>query len=305
MSVDLFIADLNTRFSIPNFAIIVPGNNNLPKIQITLPSACAEIYLHGAQITSWKPAGYDEVLFLSGQSRWEDGKAIRGGVPICFPWFRDKTTGAGEPKAPAHGFVRTKSWKLQSISHLQDTVEVTLATTNDEQGRRWWPFEFGLLHRITVGTELKLELIVSNTAKDPFRFEQALHTYNRVGEVENIRITGLDHVHYLDNCDQNREKIQQGDIQLSAPTDNAYVDTAGSVTINDPVLNRRIQLDKLHSQTTIVWNPWQERAAALADLGDDEWHQFACVEAGNIRDEAVILNPGEQHILVACITVKR
>ena len=293
-----FIEDCNHRFAIPGLAQIVAGNGGLPKIQITSPAGSAEIYLHGAQLTSWQPTGSDEVIFLSEQSHWQEEKAIRGGIPICFPWFRAK---ADDSKAPAHGFVRTRGWQLESLTAEHKSVAITLSTESDEQSRRWWPYEFRLVHRITVGATLKLELIATNTGTVPFQFEEALHTYNRVGEAEELRIAGLDQVIYLDNRDGNLTKTQQGDIQLTAATDNAYIRTEAPVEILDPVLRRRIRLEKQNSQTTVVWNPWQEGASALADMGNEEWRQMACVEASNILSEAITLMPGEIHTLTAAI----
>jgi glucose-6-phosphate 1-epimerase len=294
------IDGLNDRFAIPGVAKIVAGNGDLAKVQITSPAASADIYLHGAQLTSWRPAGADEAIFLSEQSRWEDGRAIRGGIPVCFPWFRAK---ADDAKAPAHGFARTRSWQLESLTREQDSVVVTLATENDEDSRKWWPYEFRLVHRITVGAALKLELIVSNNGAIPIRFEEALHTYNRVGEAEKLRIAGLDGVPFLDNRDSNREKQQHGEFAFTAATDNAYIDTQNTVEIIDPTLNRRIRLQKQGSLTTVVWNPWSDGVAALADLGDDEWRQMACVEASNILGNAVTLSPGAQHTMTAILSV--
>ena len=140
------------------------------------------MYLHGAHVTSWKPAAAadEEVLFLSSQSRWEHGHAIRGGVPICFPWFGDK---ADDPKAPAHGFVRTKAWQLESIAQAGDGVTVSMFTESDEDTKRWWPAEFRLDYRVTFASELKLELVVTNTGNTSLRFEEALHAYHRVGNI--------------------------------------------------------------------------------------------------------------------------
>ena len=290
----------NERFAIRGAASIVAGNGGLPKVQISTPSATAEIYLHGAQVTSWKPTGFDEVIFLSQHSRWENGKAIRGGIPVCFPWFRAKTD---DPKAPAHGFARTKAWDVEGIDKIADAVLVTLSTQTDAESRKWWPCECRVVLKIAVGAQLRLDLTVTNTGSDSFHFEEALHTYNRVGDVHSLRISGLDGVAYLDNRDGNLRKLQAGEIRLTAATDNAYLGTQIPVEIFDPVLKRRIRLEKQNSLTTVVWNPWKEDAAKLADLGDDEWEQFACVEASNILASPVTLAPGEQHTMTAVIRV--
>jgi glucose-6-phosphate 1-epimerase len=294
------VDELNQRFAITGVAQITAGNGGLPRICVSTPAATAEIYLHGAQLTSWQPRGADEVIFLSEQSLWKDGHAIRGGIPICFPWFRNK---ADDPKAPSHGFVRTKAWQLDSVESKGDSATVSLSTTSDEATRAWWPHDFRLVHRLTIGAELTQELVVSNTGTAPLRFEEALHTYYRVAAAESLRITGLDGADYLDNTDANREKRQEGDIVFTGQTDRAYLDTTHAVEISDPGMRRRIRLAKEDSRTTVVWNPWKEGAHSLADLGDDEWRTMACVEASNIRSFAVDLAPGKQHSMKTSIHV--
>jgi glucose-6-phosphate 1-epimerase len=292
---------LNRRLGIPGVAQVVPGNGGLPKVSLATHAASAEVYLHGAQVTSWRPAGAEGAIFLSEHSRWEAGRAIRGGIPICFPWFRAK---ADDPAAPAHGFVRTKEWRLNSIGVEKDgSVIAIFSTESDESTRRWWPHEFHLVHRVTVGSTLHLELTAGNTGSTPFHFEEALHTYFRVGGVESVRVRGLDSVRYLDNTDGNREKIQSGEVAIAAPTDNAYLDARGSIELVDPILRRGLRTGKENSATTIVWNPWQQGAAALSDLGKDEWRQMTCVEASNILGSAISLAPGEQHTLRATLSI--
>ncbi|HEY1987638.1 MAG TPA: D-hexose-6-phosphate mutarotase [Terracidiphilus sp.] len=295
------IDELNQRFGIPRLAEVVAGNGGLPKVRLSTSAASGEIYLHGAQLTSWQPAGAEEVIFVSEKSNWEDGRAIRGGVPVCFPWFRAK---ADDAKAPAHGFVRTREWSLASIVAERDgSVTVTCATESDASTRWWWPHDFRMLHRITVGATLHMELILTNTGSAPFKFEQALHTYFNVGDVRKVRVTGLDGTAYLDNVDGNQEKLQLGDLTLQGPTDNAYLNTEAPASIVDPVLRRILRTEKTDSQTTIVWNPWSQGAASLSDLGAQAWHKMVCVEASNILGSAVSLGPGLQHSMGATLSI--
>jgi glucose-6-phosphate 1-epimerase len=295
-------AELDRRFGIRGTAKVCEGNGGLTVVKITGPLAEGEIYLHGAQVTSWKPTAEDEVLFLSSTSRWTEGQAIRGGIPICFPWFRAK---ADDPHAPAHGFVRTKVWQLESIVENESGVAVSMFTEGDDQTRRSWPGEFRLVHRVTFGSELSLELACTNTGTVSLRFEEALHTYNRVADVREARLLGLDNVHFLDNTDSNKEKTQSGDVVIVAQTDNAYLNTQNGVDLVDPKLRRRLRLKKSNSLTTVVWNPWREGAARLSDLGDGEWTQFLCVEASNILGNAVNLAPGQAHKMAAVISVTK
>src|ERR1700733_6518773 len=294
------IDELNRRYAIPGAAQITVGNGGFLRVSINTPASTGEIYLHGAHLTSWRPAGGEEVIFLSQRSQFEPGKAIRGGIPVCFPWFRNKLD---DPKAPSHGFVRTKDWKLDEVEMRGDGVMVSLSTSSDEGTKAWWPHDFHLLHRVILGTALTQELVVSNTGTTPLRFEEALHTYYRVGGAEAIRISGLDGVAYLDNTDANREKRQVGDIVFTAQTDSAYLDTTHAVEIADPILRRRLRLTKQNSRTTVVWNPWSTGAQSLADLGE-EWRAMACVEASNMRAFAVDLAPGQQHTMKTVIQVE-
>ncbi len=290
---------LQARFGLPGLAHITTGNGGLPCVRITAPAATGEIYLHGAHITSWRPAGGEEVIFTSSSALWADGEAIRGGVPVCSPWFRAKED---NPRAPKHGLVRTKAWDLDAIEPHADGVRVTLSTTNDSSGKQWWPYDFTLRLRATFGAALRMELDYTNEASVPVRVAEALHSYLAVGDVRQVSVTGLDGARYLDNGEGNREKQQLGDLRFSSETDNAYLNTAADLTLVDPVLMRRIRVAKSGSQSTVTWNPWETGAGKIADLGVGEWQHFACLEASNVLSCAVNIAPGETHTLSAVIT---
>jgi glucose-6-phosphate 1-epimerase len=301
MGTDRTIEELERHFAIAGVAHVVAGQGGLPKVRVSAPQAEGEIYLHGAQVTSWKPTGAEDAIFLSRRAQWNEGIAIRGGIPICFPWFRAK---ADDPRAPSHGFVRTKAWRLESVTQDGEEAVVAMSTASDDDTRKWWPFDFRLIHRVSFGVALKLELTVTNTGANPFCFEEALHTYHRVGHIENVRITGLDGASYLDNTELNKEKTQQGDVVMTKPTDNAYLNAEHAIELVDGDLHRRVVVSKENSLTTVVWNPWREGARSLSDLGDDEWQEMACVEASNVLGFAVDLAPGHQHTMRANIAVK-
>jgi glucose-6-phosphate 1-epimerase len=293
-------AELDRRFEIPGTAQLVEGNGGLPKVRITTPEAAGEMYLHGANVTSWRPRGAAEVLFVSSKSLWDHGHAIRGGVPICFPWFGGK---ADDPKAPSHGLVRAKAWKLESIAQAGGAVTVSMFTESDEDTKRWWPAEFRLVYRATFGSELSLELGMTNTGKTPLRFEEALHAYHTVGNIEDTRVRGLDTVAYVDKTDGNRKKMQQGEIVIVSETDRVYLNTTDAIEVEDPVLHRRMRVTKENSRTTVVWNPWVQKAHTLSDFGDDEWRQMICIESSNVADFAVDLAPGQEHKMKALVRV--
>ena len=294
------VAELDRQFGIAGVAQVLEGNGGLAAVRINTPAARGEMYLHGAHVTSWKPGEAQDALFLSPHSEWQDGRAIRGGVPVCFPWFGDK---ADDPHAPAHGFVRTKEWQLESITHNDLAVTVTMFTESGEDTRKWWPADFRLVHRATFGSALTLELIMTNTGSAPLRFEEALHAYFNVGDVRQARVSGLDGIHYLDKTDEFREKTQSGDIVITSETDRVYLDTEHSLELDDPVLQRGITIVKKNSRTAVVWNPWLEKARALPDLGGDEWTRMLCIETSNVGIFAIDPAPGQQHTMQATITL--
>jgi glucose-6-phosphate 1-epimerase len=259
------------------------------------------MYLHGAHVTSWQPRGAEPVVFVSSETRWDDGRAIRGGVPICFPWFGGK---ANDPHAPAHGFVRTMAWQLESIEQAGDAVTVSMFIESNVETKRWWPADFRLVHRVTFGSELSLELMVRNTGGASLRFEEALHAYFQVGHIERALVQGLSAVQYLDKTDSNRKKTQEGPIVIASETDRVYLNTKDALTLEDQSLSRRIEIAKKNSSTTVVWNPWVEKAKSLSDFGDDEWTKMICVETCNVTEEFVVeLAPGQQHTMQALVRV--
>jgi glucose-6-phosphate 1-epimerase len=295
---------LNRRFGIAGIAQIVAGKGGFPIVRITSPDAHAEVSLYGAQVLSWRPHGQEEVLFLSEKSHFESGKAIRGGIPVCFPWFRNRPRAkADDPISPSHGFVRTREWRLDSLRADDDgSVALVCVTSSDDSTRSLWPHDFLIAYRIRIASTLRLEISVMNRGTSPLRFEEALHTYFRIGDIHQARVFGLDATTFLDNTAGNESRRQDGPLALARPTDNAYA-AERPAEILDPVLHRRLRTEKLHSSTTIVWNPWQQGAAALSDLGDDEWQQMLCVEAGNILSSAVSLAPGEEHTMRSTLSV--
>jgi glucose-6-phosphate 1-epimerase len=176
-------------------------------------------------------------------------------------------------------------------------------TESDEDTKRWWPAEFRLVYRVTFATELRLELVVKNTGKTALRFEEALHAYHRVGNILKTRVGGLDTGRYIDKTDSNRKKIQHGEIAIVSETDRVYLNTSNPIELEDPVLRRRTSVAKENSRTTVVWNPWVQKAHSLSDFADDEWMQMICIETSNVSDFAVDLAPGQQHKMKARVRV--
>jgi glucose-6-phosphate 1-epimerase len=296
---------LNDRIRIPGVAEIITDRGGLAALWIQGSDAsqgtAATIYLHGAHVASFHPHGGEELLWLSQKSHWMPDKPIRGGVPLCFPWFGPN---AANPTLPAPGFARTRPWTLHSVEkNAEGGVSATLQLDSTTATRAFWPYTFTLLHRITVGRDLRMALEMHNHGKTPFTFEEAQHTYFAVGDVRQLAVKGLAGAAYIDKVDGQKQKRQEGDIAIAAETDRVYLDTAAPITIEDPLKRRRITVRKENSNTTVVWNPWIAKAKAMADFGDEEWPGMLCVETCNVGPAAVTLAPGQSHLMTTQIQV--
>lgn len=288
--------------SLEGFATIEPGEGKLERVAIKSPLAEAHIYLHGAHVTHFQPRGYPPVLFLSRQSLFQPGKAIRGGVPLIFPWFGPN---AADSKLPAHGFARTTAWNLESISRDGDRAVVELSLKPSDSTRKLWPHEFELRYRVTVGSTLQLELTVRNVGDDAWRFEEAFHTYLAVADVRKASIAGLAGRDYLDKVQGGRRTTQaRQPITITGETDRVYLNTREEVVVDDLAGSRRFRVSKDSSNDTVVWNPWIAKAKAMADFGDDEWPAMLCIESANVGENAVDLAPGATHAMKTIISVE-
>jgi D-hexose-6-phosphate mutarotase len=268
--------------------------NGLEAIRIRTSLAEARIAMHGAHVTHFEPSGEQPVLFLSRASHFAIGKAIRGGVPVIFPWFGPRS---GHPQSPSHGFGRTRLWTLEAAEELPSgEVTVMLRLDADAASQAVWPGAWTLRHRVTVGRTLTMALELENCGDAPLVYEDALHTYIAVSEVQQVEVLGLEGGDYLDKTEGQRRKQQpMAPVRFTGEVDRTYLNTPPRATIVDPGWQRRIVVEKEGAGSTVVWNPWIEKAAALADLGDQEWTQFVCVETGNIADNTITLAPGAVH----------
>ena len=293
---------LRATHSIPNLIDFHAENGGLIKAVITSPLCGGEIYLHGAHVTHYQPSGNEPVLFISKESRFEAGKAIRGGVPICFPWFGPLE---GRDTAPAHGFARTSLWDVQSTKSNPDgSVTITLELKRDEERNDFWPHAFRAVFSVTFGSTLRMEFLVFHVSGEPFMFEEALHSYFHVGDVREVRVTGLAGTGYLDKTQAMKEVLEGvAPIKITGETDRVYLDTAADCVIDDPKLNRKITISKTGSDSTVLWNPWINKAKAMSDFGDDEWPGMLCIETCNVGQSAVKIGPGESHRMVAEVRV--
>jgi glucose-6-phosphate 1-epimerase len=275
------------QHEIPGRVAIVSGNGGLTKVVVTTNASTAEIYLHGAHVTGFQKNGEPPLLFLSDESLFAPDKAIRGGVPICFPWFGSREG------LPAHGFARVTSWDLLATTAVPDG-SVSLHFKLPENAGGVNAFRGYMEFIVTVGDTLTMELQVKNPSAEPLSFEECLHAYFFVGDIADISITGLKGAHYLDKTDNNARKLEAGDaIRIVSETDRVYLDTTGTVEIHDAKLRRIIRVEKAGSASTVAWNPWIAKSKAMADFGDDEFRRMVCVEAGNVGQNQITLAPGK------------
>lgn len=293
---------LARKFAIPDVVDIGVGKGGLTRLAITAPAADANVYLHGAHVTHFAPARGKPVLFLSDESHFAAGKAIRGGVPVIFPWFGPK---AGDPAAPAHGVARTIEWELTGVRQAGNgDVSIVLELSASDATRALWPHDFHLRYTVVVGKSLCLTLEVQNTSAEPWTFEEALHTYLSVGDVRQVSIEGFAGRYYLDKVDGQKRKTQPpGPITIVGETDRVYLDTTETIAVTDPLFARTLRISKEGSASTVLWNPWVAKAKALSDFGDDEWPMMLCVETANAGENAMSLAPGASHTMRARIEV--
>lgn len=289
---------LNQKFSINNQLELVEGVAGFTFINIQTPLCEANISLHGGQLLSFKPRHTSEdLLFVSDNAYYQAGKAIKGGCPICWPGFAQHPSYS---ELPFHGFVRDQIWQLDSTA-LNDKgeIEVLLSITDSDATKLTWPYGFKLQQKIILGEQVLIELLSENTGQQSFDITQAIHTYFNIGDIQAVSVKGLDKKRYLDKVENFSESTQQGDIRFNSEVDRIYLDVSHQITIDDPVNNRKISISNTNSHTTVVWNPWQKISQDSADLTDDAYQHFVCVETANAAEEIIVLKPGESWYLSA------
>ena len=291
---------------LPDGVRIEAGPGGLERLVIAARDGEAHVYTHGANVAHFQPNGARPVLFMSRRAQFEagaPGKALRGGVPICFPWFGGR---ASDPQAPVHGTARLFAWTIDSVTDGADgTVEARLGLASTEYSRGLYPHDFALTFVVAVGATLRMELQVRNPGSGPISFEDAFHTYFAVSDVRQIAVSGLAGATYVDKVDAFKRKVAPGEpLVITGETDRVFLGTTGVATIDDPGWKRRIAVEKAGSSTSVVWNPSEAKARTIPDLGDDDWRSFVCVEAANAADDAVTLAPGATHSLAATIRIE-
>lgn len=255
------------------------------------------VFDHGAQVFAWRPAGGQPVIWMSERARFAPGQAIRGGVPVCFPWFGAGPSGALKP---AHGFARLLPWRRMRVEAADARLVVDYALDDAMAGDQPdFPHRFLATLRAEFARDYaQIDLVVKNTGGAPFACEAALHSYLAVGDVRRVRVEGLEGASYLDKAAgaANGAQTQTGAIRVDGEVDRIYR-AFGETRVVDPEWSRTIRVAKGGSAQTVVWNPWIDKARAMADFGDDEWTGMICVEAAALGEDAIRLSPGGEHRL--------
>ncbi len=282
------LLQLNEKFNNPSLTFGFWKDSRLPTAYIANRFCRGAVTLYGAHILSYIPDGQKDVLMVSEKSLFEPPKGIRGGIPVCWPWF-------GSNPAPSHGVARIQFWELKNAVSLpdgSDTLTFELTVTE--------PHELTVSLEVNFGAALTVAVTTVNNGKTSFLLGEAIHTYFSVGEITETKIRGLGGA-TLDNRLNNQISTAPDVFGFQAETDNVYHSEA-TVTIEDPVLKRKIKVEKQFSRDTVVWNPWIDKSKRMADFGDEEYHGMVCVEAANCFDNRVDLAPGAKHTLIQKIS---
>ena len=295
---------LNTEYAIPGQLKFIQGAGGLPFIEVTTANSSALISVYAGQVLSFRPAGeVDDLMFLSEKAYYQTGKAIKGGAPVCWPWFGADPQGLGRP---AHGFVRNRMWNVVATEiTVSGAIRVILGLEDTPETIEIWPQSFTLMLEITVGKSLNLELVTRNTGAQLFPVTQAFHTYFKVGDISQVSVSGLEDTDYIDKVDNSALKKQIGPVVINEEVDRIYLGVRDELVINDIALKRRIRIRSGGSKTAVVWNPWAKISAEMADLQDNDYRNLLCAETTNAATDVVEVSPGRESRLVANYSIER
>lgn len=290
------LAALNSRFGLADQLKFVEGPGGLIFAEIDNALGTAYLCLQGAHITTFRPKDQDEpVIWLSDYAKFAPGKSIRGGAPVCWPWFGAHETEAG---FPGHGFARTVMWEVtQSGALASGETEITLALVETEQTRAQWPHKSRVELKVVVGRSLKAELITTNLGDADISIGEALHTYLQIGDIADIKVLGLEGCEYVDKVGPVTRRTQEGAVTFNGEVDRVYVNTEATCVIEDSRLKRRVIIAKRGSRSTVVWTPWTEKADKMGDFGPDGWRRMVCVESVNALENVVVIPAGQSHTM--------
>jgi len=276
-------------------------DHGLPAVRVQSDAASGLVYLQGAHVASWQPRGAAPVIYMSEQAVYAPGKALRGGVPLCFPWFGAHPE---QKSYPAHGFARTRDFTYRGARlDASGRIELEFQLESDARTLALFPHAFRARLRVAFGATLGLEFEVTNTGSQTFDFEAALHSDLAVADVTRAAVLGLQGSTYADKVrDMATFTETAAELHFSGETDRVY-ESSAACTITDPAGQRSLVIEKSHSATTVVWNPWAEKAAQMSDLGAGAWPRLLCVESANVGKSKISLGAGASHTLSVAVRV--
>lgn len=249
--------------------------DELPVLVVTHPKVRAAIALQGAHLLSWQPEGEEPVLWMSSASAFKEGVAIRGGIPICWPWF-------GPAGKPSHGFARNMAWELTDHQETDEGVVLTLTLKSSPETLALWPHEFTLTARFTLGATCHIEL----ESTGDFDANSALHTYFNIGDIASVTVKGLGNS-FIDKVDGAKAKQTEGDLTFTGQTDRIYTRPQANSEIVDPVLKRTLVIAHENNSDVVAWNPGSELSVSMADMPDDGYKTMVCVETAQVLDKHI------------------
>jgi glucose-6-phosphate 1-epimerase len=290
-------ANLNQRFGINGVVSFSEQANGFVVVEVNNTRASATIAMQGAHLMTFQPQGQQPLIWMSPQAKLAAGKSIRGGVPVCWPWFGPHES---DKKLPAHGFARTVPWRLNQVDAMPNgETRLEFELEQSPLTRSQWPHPCSVRNIITVGSSLRHELLTTNLGSEPMVIGQALHTYFQVGDLRQVTVNGLQGCDYLDKVNNFARVKQNGPVNFSDEVDRIYLNTPAQCEIRDPAMQRRIAIRASGSRSTVVWTPWREKGAQMGDLGPDGYLNMVCVETANAAEDTVTIAPGAQHSMAA------
>lgn len=262
----------------------------------------------GAHVVSFQVDGEEPLIWSNPQAVFNQGKAIRGGIPVCWPWFGNldrnpqsvQAMRTGQEPAKAHGEVRAIDWELSNVAEDGDALVIEFIQLQAENGQLpGWPHKVALKSSIRLENgSLDVSLLSYNNGEQPVTFSQALHSYFNVGDIHTVSVEGLDGLKYLDTLHSwDQEQTQSGPLTFAGETDRIYLNTPNQLSIVDPSLGRRIQVHTRGSNSSVLWNPWIEKTRRFSDMAADGWQGMVCVETANVLGDVVTLEPKALHVM--------
>lgn len=275
-----------------NSVFIAQGDSELEYLQVDTPYCRAKIYLQGAQITEFIPCDKPPLLWVSEAEPFLAGKSIRGGIPVCWPWF------GTHPSAdfPAHGIARTALWRVETINEQADSTRITLSLPPSQMDEKYWAYHSALKIEFILSTQLIVRLSTTNLDNRTINFSQALHSYFPTSAIAQTTVEGLANTPYNQFGQDYRQDEKL--IHFTQETDRVHTSTPKTQLIHTP--EGIIKVEKENSTSCVVWNPWVEKSKRLSHFYDHEYQHMLCVETANVEDDTVTLQPKQTHTL-ACI----